>query len=36
MFFMSSEASFLTGKAINVDDGALSMSLVPGLRNARF
>jgi NAD(P)-dependent dehydrogenase (short-subunit alcohol dehydrogenase family) len=31
MFFISDEASFFTGEAINVDDGTLGTSLVPGL-----
>jgi meso-butanediol dehydrogenase/(S,S)-butanediol dehydrogenase/diacetyl reductase len=30
MFFISDEASFFTGEAINVDGGTLSTSLVPG------
>jgi NAD(P)-dependent dehydrogenase (short-subunit alcohol dehydrogenase family) len=31
MFFISDEASFLTGEAINVDGGTLSTSVVPGI-----
>jgi NAD(P)-dependent dehydrogenase (short-subunit alcohol dehydrogenase family) len=31
MFFISDEASFLTGEAINVDGGTLSTSVIPGL-----
>lgn len=31
LFFISDEASFLTGEAINVDGGTLGTSLVPGL-----
>src|SRR5439155_24516442 len=30
MFFLSDEASFLTGEALNVDGGVLSTGLIPG------
>jgi NAD(P)-dependent dehydrogenase (short-subunit alcohol dehydrogenase family) len=31
MFFISDEASFLTGEALNVGGGTLSTSMVPGI-----
>lgn len=34
MFFISDEASFLTGVAIDVDGGTLSTSVVPGIRKS--
>jgi NAD(P)-dependent dehydrogenase (short-subunit alcohol dehydrogenase family) len=34
MFFISDEASFLTGESLDVDGGTLSTSVIPGVRGA--